>query len=441
MESYTPQNSHVLQSSTKRIARSFLLTTKTLGKSLIYAVLTTFAFAAAPALQAQTCEHISNPGSESMSAYITLNGTPVAEGMVVPLGSNFRIDSIATATGSCTGMGWVPNANPPRCEPTGYTYERVPNHTQVSVEISTGTDLLGWVVGNVYGTGGPNQHVINSASSDTTGPNYQYAGWKGTYKFRIFANINTTPCNLAPNQTEEKIITVHVGDNDDGPNCGTTSCNVNVGKPINVTNGNMYLQQTDYRLPGFGSGLELTRTYNSKLQRSGVFGFGWSTILDESIQTYDPRLLRLNLADGRAVYFARATTAAPYVPVPPGDFRGQIVQNVDSTYTLTLKDGGVHQFGANGKLLSFTDSNNNTITLSYDGSVRPVTITDAAGRTVTLAYNSEGKVGSMSDSTGTIATYTHSFWGRLAQVAYPDGSQFNFSDTFIEQFYPAHFGN
>jgi hypothetical protein len=105
---------------------------------------------------------------------------------------------------------------------------------------------------------------------------------------------------MAPYETEEKIITIRVGDNDDATNFGDTSCPSKVAKPINVTNGNMYLQQTDYRLPGFGGGLEITRTFNSKMQRAGLFGFGWSSFLDESINAHDTNFLRLNLADGRA---------------------------------------------------------------------------------------------------------------------------------------------
>jgi len=88
-----------------------------------------------------------------------------------------------------------------------------------------------------------------------------------------------------------------------------------VAKPINVTNGNMYLQQTDYHLPGFGAGLELTRTYNSQMHHTGLFGFSWSSILDDSIKAYNTKLLRLNLADGRAVYLARYSTTGPYVPL------------------------------------------------------------------------------------------------------------------------------
>lgn len=60
----------------------------------------------------------------------------------------------------------------------------------------------------------------------------------------------------------------------------------NVGKPVNVTNGNMWLEQTDYSLPGIGEPIELNRFYNSTIQTSGLFGFGWSTKYDEPLQIY-----------------------------------------------------------------------------------------------------------------------------------------------------------
>ena len=421
----------VLQSTIHRTAAIIsLLSHRSLVRTVIKTALIILALAATPALQAQTCDSIPNPGTESISAHITRKDTnvTVTDGMVVPSWTVLQIDSVATAYGSCTGMAWT-NTNPSTCAPDGYTWYRVPNHTQVGVEISSGTELFGFQVGIVWGTGGADQHVLNTESSDTTGPNTMFAAWKGTYKFHIGANINA-PCFMAPYETEEKIITIRVGDNDDATNFGDTSCPSKVAKPINVTNGNMYLQQTDYRLPGFGGGLEITRTYNSQMQRAGLFGFGWSSFLDESINAHDANFLRLNLADGRAVYLARQATTEPYLPFQAGALRGQIVKNVDDSYTLTFQDGQVHQFNAAGKLVSLVDRNNNAITLSYTNGV-PTTITDAAGRTVTLAYDGYGAIESLSDSTGTIATYTHWFWGILSGVAYADGSQFNFATIFV----------
>lgn len=91
------------------------------------------------ALQAQTCDPIPQPGGESISAQITINGTgiPVTDGMVVPAWTPLRIDSIATATGSCVKRAWT-NTQPSSCETTGTVWERHSNHTDFS------RDLGGW---------------------------------------------------------------------------------------------------------------------------------------------------------------------------------------------------------------------------------------------------------------------------------------------------------
>ena len=122
MENYTPQANDIRLSSS---ATSFLPRTRTLSKALIYAALITFALAAAPALQAQTCDNIPNPGTESLSAKVSVNGVQVTDGMVVPHWSTLRIDSVITATGSCTGMGWT-NTNPSTCVPTGLSGSAFP---------------------------------------------------------------------------------------------------------------------------------------------------------------------------------------------------------------------------------------------------------------------------------------------------------------------------
>jgi len=189
----------------------------------------------------------------------------------------------------------------------------------------------------------------------------------------------------------------------------------------------MYLQQTDYRLPGMGQGLEITRAYNSSKQSSGLFGYGWSSVLDESVVAYGNFLTRLNLPNGRAIYFTRNSTGAPFVPLSTLNIHGQLVKNVDNSYTVTFSDGSVHQFNANGKLTSLVDPNGNTITLTLNASGNPTTITDASGRTITVTYDSQSQIATLTDSMGTIATYTRLSFGRLSSVTYGDGSKFQFT--------------
>ena len=99
--------------------------------------------------------------------------------------------------------------------------------------------------------------------------------------------------------------------------------------PVNVTNGNMWLEQRNYMLPGLGEPIDINRFYNSIIQTSGLFGLGWSTKYDESLQIYpDNKMIRLNEPDGRASYFGRGNTGDPFTSFSP-NITGQIVQNAD----------------------------------------------------------------------------------------------------------------
>src|SRR6185436_12125745 len=162
---------------------------------------------------------------------------------------------------------------------------------------------------------------------------------------------------------------------------------------------------TDYQLPGVGPALNITRTYNSKLQKEGLFGRGWSSAYDASIKVYDATFIRLNLPDGRAVYFTRPNSASAFAPVEQ-DFHSQVTQNGDASFTLSLKDGGSLQFNAAGKLLSLADRFNNQTTLTYNAGGGLVSVSDPFGRVLSFTTNTNGQVLSISDSMGTIATYT-----------------------------------
>ncbi len=132
--------------------------------------------------------------------------------------------------------------------------------------------------------------------------------------------------------------------------CDLTIAPSQVGKPVNVINGNMFLEQTDFRLPGIGEEIAVNRSYNSLVQYAGMFGLGWSTKYDGSLTVIDSRNLRLASADGRAIYFARVGLSDPFSGITPG-FPGSLIANGDGTYTLTFPDGRSKKFGTSGKLL------------------------------------------------------------------------------------------
>ena len=218
-------------------------------------------------------------------------------------------------------------------------------------------------------------------------------------------------------------VTIIAASDDDAANAGK-SCPL-VGQPVNVSNGNMWLEQNDYKLPGLGEEIEITRFYNSLTQTSGLFGTGFRTKYDESLEFYGNKLARLNMPDGRAVYLTRESTTADYLPFTTG-FYGFVTQNTDGTFTLTYKDGRKHLFSPAGRLQWQKDRQGNQTTLTYDANNALTGIADSFGRTLTVV-TSNGLVQSLSDSLGGVATYTY-FTGtnHLQEVTYPDGSKFKF---------------
>jgi len=209
---------------------------------------------------------------------------------------------------------------------------------------------------------------------------------------------------------------------DDAENAGE-SCPI-VAEPVNVTNGNMWLKQTDFVLPGRGKYIGINRFYNSIIQTNGIFGRGWSTVFDESLQIYRGNLARLNMPDGRAAYFVRETPNGLFMPNTAGIY-AFIEENAGGTFTLTFKDGIKHQFNAGGKLSSITDRNGNQTTLNYTNNIL-TGITDASGRTLTINM-SGGLAQNIRYDNETIATYTY-YTGttNLENVTYQDGAQYKF---------------
>jgi RHS repeat-associated protein len=212
--------------------------------------------------------------------------------------------------------------------------------------------------------------------------------------------------------------------NNDDANAGAVSCNANVGEPINVTNGNMYLQETDYHLPATGEAIDITRTYNSNSPYVNLFGRGWSTAYDEKIKTYSNVGPRLFLPDGRAISFSGYSTFTPV----QGDFHGQLVRNGNGSFTVTFQDGRVHQFNAAGKLISLADRNNNQTTLTYDANNQLASVTDSSGNTLSVTSGVDGRVQSISDASGVIATYSYGSSGTNSSSQ--SGSTLLFSDDF-----------
>lgn len=211
-------------------------------------------------------------------------------------------------------------------------------------------------------------------------------------------------------------------------NAGGTPANQSVGCPVDVTNGNMWFRHTDYVLPGTVGGINVTRTYNSGINVSGIFGNGWASDYETKLlimpSATNEFLIQLDFGTGLVVDFLNVG-AAVYKSTRSG-LEGQIVA-AGTEYALTWKDGRTSRFSATGQLLWMKDQEGNQTSFAYDTNNNLTTITDPFGRSVSLTHTTNGRVSQISDSTGTAATYTYDTGGDyLTTVTYADSSQYKF---------------
>jgi len=83
------------------------------------------------------------------------------------------------------------------------------------------------------------------------------------------------------------------------------------GHPINLANGNVFIDQTDLAVPGLGGGLALARVWNSILPDSqsafntGIFGSHWRSNYEERIFVGSDNFIKYMRGDGSFWSFGR----------------------------------------------------------------------------------------------------------------------------------------
>jgi Domain of unknown function (DUF6531) len=152
-------------------------------------------------------------------------------------------------------------------------------------------------------------------------------------------------------------------------------CEAQVGFPINLLNGNVWVTQRDYSIPGLGGGLTLERTWNSlwqsnrgTLPASGMFGDSWRSTYEEQLTSITSSSILYFRSNGDAWWFQWNSTAGNYqVTNPPN----QHVTLVGGTqYTMIFADGTKRVFSNSGYLTTLIDRNNNQTSVTYDSSSR-----------------------------------------------------------------------
>ena len=209
------------------------------------------------------------------------------------------------------------------------------------------------------------------------------------------------------------------------------------GSPINLTNGNTYIKQSDLKIPGLGGGLSLVRNWNSIWPASeptsavGMFGPNWRSTYEERISSGSGSASAYKVysrSDGGLWYFGG--TGSTLTLASPTNTTATLTSGA-TYWTLTFQNGEQRLFSnTSGSLIAIVDRNGNTTQLTYNTSNQLVTVTDPVSRTLTFTYGtscSPSLVTSISTSVGISLSYSYDSSCRLAQVTLPDLNTVSFT--------------
>ncbi len=168
----------------------------------------------------------------------------------------------------------------------------------------------------------------------------------------------------------------------------TSKLGPNGGLGFAAGSGNYTTSATDAKVATVGPALAIERHYNSADPRVGVFGAGWSSILDSELVD-SGSLVRVTYPTGQEVAFGRNADNS----YTAGLGRHSVLKLLSPGpgFTLTDKQGDVYRFttslGANRfGLTSVTDVSGNTLTLNWSGG-KVNSVVSASGRSLHLTWN------------------------------------------------------
>lgn len=207
---------------------------------------------------------------------------------------------------------------------------------------------------------------------------------------------------------------------------------------VSPANGNYYLSYTDYEKSDVVS---VGRTYNSVTTFSGIFGYGWSSELEHSLEVEDDETLVFTWnGGGRTETFRRAPAESASLPVfvhPSGSIRVL----AEGGYEASWRHGQLHRFDGRGRLVEVDNGEGEGYVLSYasgvidrvafhDGTVLRFTfyssgkvarIVDADGRSADYHYNSVGDLIRSRDIADNVFEYEYDAGHNLTAIRYADG--------------------
>jgi YD repeat-containing protein len=249
---------------------------------------------------------------------------------------------------------------------------------------------------------------------------------------------------------------------------------------VDLKNANYSEAAVDLSIPGTGYDLRVERAFNSRTLFNGMFGFGWCSEFETSLEiTPEGNLKLTECGAGQEVLYEtkgfsekdidksvkaimekakqeNLTSTAPYFSalekrlkvesslrseyaskygisrtVPDkmkflaNGREADYIEKNGNYYSRVTPEGNIQKFKMNGKLEKIYDRNGNYLTLTYEGKLL-TDVTDNSGRKLTMNYFENGKIKQIKGPSGISAEYKFKNLNDLSWVKMANGQVYTF---------------
>lgn len=205
--------------------------------------------------------------------------------------------------------------------------------------------------------------------------------------------------------------------------CGAVC--LSLGNPCDPATGNKYQTEVDYG--DSGTGLHITRTYNSALTRGlrgdwdSPFGIGWRSNLTRYLHIRGNTII-VRAGDGRGEQWSYDDAGEQWRGDSDSDYR--LVAQAGN-YLLTSGNGNTDRYDASGKILESSTPQGWTTTYLYDDIGRLETVRGMFGRELRVTWDAGGQriIAIENPYGGRKGRVQYEYTGNnLTAVVYPDGA-------------------
>ena len=188
------------------------------------------------------------------------------------------------------------------------------------------------------------------------------------------------------------------------------------GDPVNVVTGSFYIDATDLLIEDRGINLEIKRKYNSTDESIGPMGKGWTFEFESRIERRGNELTYV-YPDGSVKEFEKKEEG--WINVSDDNESDKLTELENGGFSLKNKDKKTYTYDKDGKLISISDKNSNTLKITYNHKGEIDSIITPGGKIIIFTCSS-GKILQIADNIGRTVKYKYS-GDNLSEVTLPNG--------------------